>query len=77
MAEQIWLIDTDRPDEPLKVEIEAVDGVTLRLRVANTAVRFTLRRVNGNPYFQGSLGGRDFVYDPRITASKRMTDNDE
>ncbi len=64
MAEEIWIRDIDRPNEPLKAEIEAINGSVLRLRVANTAVRFTLRRVNGNPYFEGSLGGRDFVFDP-------------
>ncbi len=64
MVEQIWLTDIDRPDEPLRAEIEAIEGTVLKVRVANTAVRFTLRRVNGNPYYQGSLGGRDFILDP-------------
>ncbi len=64
MVEQVWLTDVDRPDEPLRVEIEAVGERVIRLRVANTAVRFNLTRVNGNPYYHGSLGGREFVFDP-------------
>ncbi len=64
MAEEIWITDIDRPDEPLKAVVEAINGGVIRLRVSNTTVRFSLRRVNGNPYFQGSLGGRDFVFDP-------------
>ncbi len=64
MLEKVWLTDVDRPDEPLKAEIEAIGERVLRLRVANTAVRFNLTRVNGNSYYQGSLGGRDFILDP-------------
>ncbi len=64
MAEEIWITDIDLPDEPVKAEVEAINGAVIRLRVANTTIRFSLRRVNGNPYSQGSLGGRDFVFDP-------------
>ncbi len=63
LAEEIWITDIDRPNAPLKAEVEAINGGVIRLRVANTTVRFSLRRVNGNPYFQGSLGSRDFIFD--------------
>ncbi len=64
MVEQVWLTDIDRPKDPLKAEIEAIGERVARLRVANTTVRFSLTRVNGNLYYQGSLGGRDFIFDP-------------
>jgi hypothetical protein len=64
MATRIALIDIDRPDEPVVVEVEELRDTTILVSVPNTLVRFQLQRRNGAAWFEGSLGGRYFVFDP-------------
>ncbi len=64
MARHIVLNDIDRPDEPLVVEINELRDTTIVVGVPNTQVKFYLQRRNGSGCFEGSLGGRYFVYDP-------------
>jgi hypothetical protein len=67
----IALIDVDRPDEPLEVEIEQVNQAVLSVTVPNTFVRFELRRRDRGSSFEGSLGGRYFTFDPAILVEKK------
>lgn len=69
MDRRIKLTDTDRPDEPLEVEIERITETTLRVAVPNTIVRFDLRRQKEDGPFEGSLGGRYFTFDPNASKS--------
>ncbi|MFY9626739.1 MAG: hypothetical protein WAK03_01115 [Methylocystis sp.] len=62
--QRITLVDVDRPDEPLEAETAHVSETALRLVVPNTAVEFELRRSDPNGPYEGSLGGRDYVFDP-------------
>ncbi|MCQ4191229.1 hypothetical protein [Methylocystis suflitae] len=64
MTRHIVLIDVDRPDEPLEVKIDEIRDTTIRVGVPHTQVKFYLQRRNGSACFEGSLGGRYFVYDP-------------
>jgi hypothetical protein len=61
---RIVLNDIDHPDEPLTVEVDEVRDTTMLVSVPNTVVKFYLQRRNGSPYFEGTLGGRYFFYDP-------------
>ncbi len=64
MVRRIALIDIDRPDEPLEVEVDELRDAMMVVGVPNTQVKFYLQRRNGSGCFEGSLGGRYFVYDP-------------
>ncbi|MGD9657853.1 MAG: hypothetical protein AB7U61_09490 [Methylocystis sp.] len=61
---RIVLTDIDRPDEPLSVQVDELRDATVVVSVPNTHVKFYLQRQNGSGCFEGSLGGRYFVYDP-------------
>jgi hypothetical protein len=67
----IALVDVDRPDEPLEVQIEQVNQAVLSVAVPNTFVRFELRRRDRESPFEGSLGGRYFMFDPATLAAKK------
>jgi hypothetical protein len=64
MDRRIKLTDVDRPNDPLEVEIERVTETILRVLVPNTIVRFDMRRAREDAPFEGSLGGRYFLFDP-------------
>ena len=64
MGKRIILFDPSHPDEPLEAEIEKSNQKELMLLVPNTRVRFKLTRTDADAVFEGSLGGRDFIYDP-------------
>ena len=64
MCRHIELIDLDRPDEPLKALVEGLGDTQLMLAIPNTSVRFNVRRRDSASPFKGSLGGRDFIFDP-------------
>ena len=64
MVRRIAFIDIDRPDEPLEVEVDELRDAMMVVGVPNTQVKFYLQRRNGSGCFEGSLGGRYFVYDP-------------
>lgn len=61
---RIVLIDIDRPDEPLIVEVDELRDTRLVVSVPNTLAKFYLRCRDGSSRFEGSLGGRYFFYDP-------------
>jgi hypothetical protein len=63
MESRIKLIDLDRPEEPLEVEIERITETTLRVLVPNTVIRFELRRFGQDAPFEGTLGGRYFIFE--------------
>lgn len=67
---RIFLIDADHPDEPLEVEVEGANATTLRVAVPNTFVKFELRRYDNGAAYQGSLGGRYFMFVPRAKTVK-------
>jgi hypothetical protein len=54
---KIFLVDVDRPDEPLLVEVDEIRRDELILSVPNTFFTFNIRRVASTSLFQGSLGG--------------------
>jgi hypothetical protein len=64
MGKRIILFAAHHPDEPLEVEIEQSSLMELSLSIPNTQVRFKLHRDDPETPFEGSLGGRDFIYDP-------------
>jgi hypothetical protein len=64
MSKRIILFDAYHPDEPLEAEIEQSSPTELCLAIPNTQVRFKLRRPDPDAAFEGSLGGRDFIFDP-------------
>ncbi|MBU3889488.1 hypothetical protein FM996_05470 [Methylosinus sporium] len=70
MESRIKLIDVDRPDEPLEVEVERVMESTLRVLVPNTVIRFELRRPSEGAPFEGAVGGRYFIFEPQPRASE-------
>jgi hypothetical protein len=67
----IVLVDVDRPDEPLEVEVEQISQAVLSVIVPNTFIRFELRRRNRDAPFEGSLGGRYFMFDPATLVVKK------
>lgn len=71
MNRVIALVDVDRPDEPLEVEIEQINQAVLSVTVPNTFVRFELRRRDRDAPFEGSLGGRYFIFDPATLTAKK------
>lgn len=68
MERYIILADLDRPDEAFKVEVIAGDERVLKVAVPNTIVQFSLFRRNER--FEGSLGGRNFGFDPSDAKAK-------
>jgi hypothetical protein len=62
--DKIFLTDVDRPGEPLLVEVQEIRGDVLVLSVPNTSVSFYMRRGPSTLAFKGSIGGRDFIFDP-------------
>jgi hypothetical protein len=71
MSIRIKLIDVDRPDEPLHVDVEWASEALLRVSVPNTIVTFELRREGGDLPFEGALGGRFFVFEPPAAREAR------
>ena len=65
MGEHIILLEEYHPDEPVEAEVEQSSSVELILTIPDTEVRFKLRRHDPESPFEGSLGGRDFMLDPR------------
>jgi hypothetical protein len=60
MRNRIRLLDQDRPNEFLEVEVLEAGRDELWLAVPNTIVQFMLRR--RGDVFEGSLGGRAYAY---------------
>lgn len=60
MKNRIKLLDQDRPNEFLEVEVIEAGPDELWLAVPNTIVQFRLRR--RGDVFEGTLGGRAFEY---------------
>lgn len=60
MRNRIRLLDPDRPNEFLEVEVVEARPNELWLAVPNTIVEFMLRR--RGDVFEGSLGGRAYAY---------------
>lgn len=60
MRNRIKLLDQDRPNEFLEVEVVEAHPDELWLAVPNTIVEFRLRRRGS--VFEGSLGGRAFAF---------------
>lgn len=60
MKNRIRLLDQDRPNEFLEVEVLEARRDELWLAVPNTIVQFRLRR--RGDVFEGSLGGRAFAF---------------
>ncbi len=71
MSRIIVLVDVDRPDEPLEVEVEQISQAVLSVIVPNTFIRFELRRRDRDAPFEGSLGGRYFMFDPATLVVKK------
>lgn len=71
MSRIIVLVDVDRPDEPLEVEVEQISQAVLSVIVPNTFIRFELRRRERDAPFEGSLGGRYFMFDPATLVVKK------
>ena len=68
---RIELMDIDRLDEPLAVDVEDLGDLDLSVIVPNTSVRFTLYRRDREGRFEGALGGRYFVFDPASLSKAR------
>nr|CCD32031.1 Conserved hypothetical protein [Methylocystis sp. SC2] len=64
MGRRIVLIDIDRHDEPLTVEVDELRDMVMVVGVPNTQVKFYLQRRDESSWFEGSIGGRYFVFDP-------------
>lgn len=64
MATRIILFDAQHPEEPLEAQVELCSQMELSLSIPNTNVRFKVCRSNQEASFEGSVGGRDFIYDP-------------
>jgi hypothetical protein len=64
MIKRVALFDEDHPDEPLEAEIEQSSSTELILTIPNTLVRFKLVRPDPKAPFEGSVGGRDFIFYP-------------
>lgn len=71
MAQRIRLFDIDRDGETLEVHIEHVGEWALLVSVPNTTVRFELRRRTADGPFEGSLGGRSFIFPVPSRPSRR------
>lgn len=71
MSRIVVLVDVDRPDEPLEVEVEQISQAVLSVIVPNTFIRFELRRRDRDAPFEGSLGGRYFMFDPATLVVKK------
>jgi hypothetical protein len=65
MGKRIILLDEYHPDEPIEAEVEQSSSTELILTIRNTEERFKLRRHRPESPFEGLLGGRDFILDPR------------
>lgn len=64
MKGRIHLLDPDRPDEALEVDVIAHDESVLSVGVPNTFVSFDLTRYDTSAPYRGVLGGRSFVFTP-------------
>ncbi|TDX67279.1 hypothetical protein EDE12_101823 [Methylosinus sp. sav-2] len=64
MKGRIHLLDPDRPDEALEVDIITHDESVLSVGVPNTYVSFDLMRYDTSAPYRGVLGGRSFVFTP-------------
>ncbi|WP_198033072.1 hypothetical protein [Methylosinus sp. PW1] len=62
MTRRILLLDSDRPDEALEVDVLARDEVVLAVAVPNTIVSFDLIRGDDRAPYRGRLGGRSFSF---------------
>jgi hypothetical protein len=60
---RILLLDPDRADEALEVEVLACDEAVLAVAMPNTIVSFDLIRQDDRAY-RGWLGGRSFLFIP-------------
>jgi len=67
MLERVFLFDEHHPDEPLEAEVEELSQTELIATVANTHIKFRLLRSTPELPFEGTLGGRDFVFNPTGT----------
>lgn len=67
------LTDVDNPCEPLEVEVEQSTQTLLRVAVPNTSVRFELNRLEADSLFEGSLGGRYFIFDASSSPNASAT----
>jgi hypothetical protein len=61
---RILLLDPDRADEALEVEVLACDETVLAVAVPNTIVSFDLIRQDVCAPYCGWLGGRSFLFVP-------------
>jgi hypothetical protein len=68
MGKRIILFDQHHPDEPLEAEVEHWSATELSLTIPNKQVSFKLLRQNPESPFQGSLDGRNFVFNPTESA---------
>ncbi len=59
MGRRIVLIDIDRHDEPLTVEVDELRDTVMVVGVPNY-----LQRRDESSWFEGSIGGRYFIFDP-------------
>jgi hypothetical protein len=66
------LVDVDHPDEPLEVEVEQCSQKLLLLAVPNTSVQFEMWRYNADSPFEGSLGGRYYIFDPSTIVKMKV-----
>ncbi len=71
MTRRILLLDPDRPDETLEVEVLARDDVVLTVAVPGTIVNFDLLRRDDRGPYHGWLGGRSFSYFPAARANSQ------
>ena len=69
MTHRILLLDPDRPDETLEVDILVCDEVALTVAVPNTIVSFDLIRRDDRAPYRGWLGGRSFLFVPAAPSS--------
>jgi hypothetical protein len=65
VSRRITLIDADRPEEPLEVEIVRLTATVLVVTVPGTSVSFELSRLDAETPFEGSLGGRQYRFTPK------------
>jgi len=62
----ITINDVDREGESMIVEVMQSSMRTMKLVVPNTTVTFYMNRYDDGSIFKGSLGSREFSFDPRV-----------
>lgn len=75
MGKRVVLFDQHHPNAPVEAEVEHSSPTELNLVIPNTQVRFKLCRRDRKSFFEGSLGRREFMFDPSNSAFAALFEN--